>query len=101
MIYHKYGAKRTEADGIKFASKKEAQFYNDLKLQVKAGGVLFFLMQVPFHLPGGIRYFLDFMVFESSGVVRCVDVKGFRTQTYKVKKKMVEALYPGVEIEEV
>lgn len=100
MIYHKYHAKRTELDGIKFASKKEARRYRDLDLMQKTGLVVFFLMQVPFRLPGGIKYVADFMIFWTDGHVSVEDVKGFKTPAYKAKKKMVEALYP-VEIQEV
>ena len=38
---HKFNAKPTEVDGIRFASKKEANYYADLKLRQAAGLVLF------------------------------------------------------------
>lgn len=98
-IRHKFGAKRTELDGIKFASKKEATYYQSLNLTIKSGKLLFFLRQVPFHLPGGVKYVCDFMEFWEDGEVRVVDVKGMRTPAYKAKKRMVEALYPITIIE--
>lgn len=94
MIRHKFHAKPTESDGIKFASKAEARYYGQLKLRQRAGDVVFFLRQVPVHLPGEVRYVMDFMVFEASGEVRMVDVKGIETESFKAKKRMVEALYP-------
>lgn len=97
---HKYNAVRVEHDGIKFDSKKEARYYDTLKMLVKAGDVIFFLRQVPFHLPGGVKMIIDFQEFRADGTVRFVDVKGFKTKTYIKNKKMVEALYPVV-IEEV
>lgn len=97
---HKFGAKRTECDGIKFASKKEAQYYQELLLRQKAGEVIFFLRQIPFTLPGGVRYVCDFQLFLLSGDVQFVDVKGMKTKEYIAKKKMVEAIYP-VQIWEV
>ncbi len=97
---HKFHAKPTVADGIRFDSRKESRYYETLKLRVVAGEVVFFLRQVPFHLPGGVTYRLDFMEFWSDGTVHCVDVKGMRTNSFIMKKKMVENLYP-VEIEEV
>ena len=97
---HKYKAKKTVSDGIKFDSKKEAKYYDELKLRVMAGEVVFFLRQVPFHLPGSVTYRVDFQEFHSNGEVHFIDVKGFRTAGYIAKKKMVEDLYP-VEIEEV
>ena len=95
---HKYNAKRTVCDGIKFDSKKEAAYYGRLKMLVSAGEVIFFLRQVPFHLPGGVTYRVDFQEFLADGSIRFVDVKGMQTPEFKAKKKMVEALYP-VEIE--
>lgn len=100
MIRHKFHAQPIECDGIKFASKAEARYYGQLKLRQRAGDVVFFLRQVPIHLPGNVRYVLDFLVFEASGEVRCIDVKGHATPMYLLKKKQVESLYP-IKIEEV
>lgn len=91
---HKFNAIQTIRDGIKFASKKEAAYYDRLKIKQKAGTVLFFLRQTAFHLPGNITYRTDFQVFKSDGTVHFVDVKGFETKEFKIKKKMVESIYP-------
>ena len=91
---HKYNAIRTEFDGIRFDSKKEASYYADLTLRQKAGEVTFFLRQVPLHLPGRVKYIVDFLEFHSNGEVHFVDVKGFETPEFKVKKRLVEAIYP-------
>lgn len=100
MIFrHKFGAIRTETDGIRFASRKEAQFYENLKLLQANGDVIFFLRQTPFHLPGNVRYVVDFVTFDKDGSVHFIDIKGMKTPMYKAKKKMVESLYP-IEIEE-
>lgn len=96
---HKFGAIQTIRDGIKFQSKREALYYDELKMKQKAGLVLFFLRQVPFDLPGNIKYRCDFQEFHGDGTVHFVDVKGHRTPQYIDKKKQVEALYP-VTIEE-
>ncbi|EBZ0015937.1 DUF1064 domain-containing protein [Salmonella enterica subsp. enterica] len=95
----KYGNKKTELDGFTFDSKKEAQYYTQLRLRQAAGDVVMFLRQVPFHLPGGVKYLADFVVFTASGVVEVVDVKGVRTTEYKIKKKLVEHHYPITIIE--
>lgn len=91
---HKFKAKPQTVDGIRFASKLERQFYDHLKLLKKKGDVVFFLMQVPFHLPGGTKYVSDFQIFWKKGDVTFVDVKGIETATFKLKKRQVEALYP-------
>lgn len=99
MIRHKFRAQPTIRDGMHFASKKEARYYDRLKIMVKADIVLFFLRQVPFHLPGGVKYSVDFQVFYKNGDIKFIDVKGHRTKDFIRNKKMVEALYP-VKIEE-
>ena len=93
---HKFNAKAVEYDGIRFDSKKEGNYYLQLQLRVKAGEVVFFLRQVPFHLPGGVKYIVDFMEFHADGTVHMVDVKGMTTDKFIMKKKMVEDLYPVI-----
>lgn len=94
MLNHKFKAKPCELDGIKFASKKERSRYLELQLLEKAGDILFFLRQTPLHLPGGVKYVCDFLIFWSDGSVTFEDVKGYRTDLYKTKKRLVEATYP-------
>ena len=100
LIKHKFKVKPTELDGIKFASKKEGVRYLELKQLKELGKVTFFLRQTPFHLPGNIKYVCDFLVFWEDGTTTVEDVKGFKTPTYKAKKKMVESIYP-IEIKEI
>jgi hypothetical protein len=99
-VRHKYGAKSTEVDNIKFHSKKEARYYQALKLRQIAGEVLFFLRQVPFDLPGNVKYRLDFLEFHSDGTVHAIEVKGLDLPMGKLKIKQVQDLYP-IEIEVV
>lgn len=101
QLRHKYRAFPVEYDGIRFASKKEGAYYLNLKMLQKQGDILFFLRQVPFHLPGNTKYLLDFLVFWSDGTVRAIDTKGYKTSEYKLKKRQVEALYSPLKIEEV
>lgn len=97
---HKFQAVRTECDGIKFASKKEAKRYQHLSQLKKCGEVIFFLRQVPFHLTAGIKYICDFQVFWKNGDITFEDVKGVKLPMYVLKKKQVEELYP-IEITEI
>ncbi len=97
---HKYKAKQTEVDGIKFPSQAEANRYCNLKRLRQAGEDSWFIRQPTFDLPGGVRYRADFLIIWQSGEITVEDVKGFKTQAYKIKKKQVEALYP-IRIEEV
>ena len=96
---HKFGAVATVNDGIRFDSQLEAKYYSLLKLQQHEGSVLFFLRQVPLHIHGpeksaNIKYVCDFQVFYSDGRVEFIDIKGFETPDFKMKKKLVEANYP-------
>ena len=86
--------KRRTVDGITFDSIKEANYYKRLLREQSLGKVQMVLCQVPFHLPGGVKYVCDFLVFRSDGEVEVVDVKGFETPVYRLKKKQVEAAYP-------
>lgn len=94
MYKHKFKAKPTTLDGIHFASKAEANYYTHLLYEKEKGNIVFFLRQVPFHLPGNTRYVVDFIEFWEDGTILFTDVKGVETETYKLKKRMVEELYP-------
>lgn len=94
----KYGNQVTTVDGIRFDSKREARYYEQLKLRREAGEVLFWLRQVPVHLPGGTKYVADFLEFLVDGRYRFVDVKGRQTKEFRIKKREVEYHYP-IEIE--
>lgn len=89
----KYRAQRKEVDNISFDSKKEAKRYLELKALKESGEIHFFLTQVPFRLPGKIRYLVDFMIFWEDGKMSLEDCKGFMTPVSKNKIKQVEELY--------
>lgn len=91
---HKFKAKSVTDDGHRFPSTLEWKYFKHLQLLQKAGEVVFFLKQVPFHLPGGIKYVVDYQVFYNDGRVSFVDVKGMETETFKIKHKIVEDIYP-------
>ena len=93
---HKYNAQRTNG----YASKKEAKYAEELGLRQKAGEVWFWLRQVPFDLPGGSRYFLDFMVFRESASgthVEFIECKGMDLALGRLKRKQVCEIY-GIHI---
>ena len=99
---HKFFAKKCETDGIKFPSKLERDYYLFLKRMKESGSVLFFLRQIPFLLPGGVTYRLDYLVFyapnkEELGDIEFVEVKGYMTKDAAIKIKQTEDLY-GIKI---
>lgn len=93
-VVHKYRAVRVEEDGEHFSSKLEHRFKQYLDLLVKSGEVIFYLTQIPVRLPGGTKYVVDFQVFYANGCVRFIDTKGIETDSFKIKKREVEAIYP-------
>jgi hypothetical protein len=106
---HKFNAVRTEIDGISFASKAEAKRYGELKMLEKAGEICCLELQPRFDLVvndvsvgryvADFRYKIPRACGHHKGVV-VEDVKGFRTETYRLKKKLVEAQY-GITITEI
>lgn len=91
----KFGNIATVVDGIRFASKREARYYEQLKVRKAAGDVAYWHRQVPIHLPGGTRYVVDFLLFFVDGrPPEYVDVKGRETQVFKIKRREVEHHYP-------
>lgn len=102
---HKYFATRTEVDGVWFDSKKEAAKYRELKIQERMGLIKNLKLQPSFEVVvNGVKictYVADFTAWDAiTGEQVVIDVKGFKTPVYKIKKKLVEAIY-GIKIVEV
>lgn len=100
----KYGNRKVEIDGMKFDSQHEADYYFGVLLPLWRAGMLRMLTrQVPFDLPGGIRYVADFVTVDNYGRVSVVDAKSKATKKNRVyinKKKQMKAVW-GIEIMEV
>lgn len=107
----KYKNEHTEIDGYKFDSKKEAEYYLILKDREKYGEIRYLKLQYPVEIQPAftdkqgnkiraITYKADFYFYDVKlKAWRIIDVKGFKTEVYKLKKKLL--LYKGIEIEEV
>lgn len=110
--YNKYGNKKVVVDGHEFDSQKEARRYKELKLMERAGVIKNLELQPAFELIPTIRtehetlrktvYKADFRYVDTKtdGVV-VEDVKGFKTDVYKLKKKMLLHKYEGIDFREV
>lgn len=93
----KYSSAKTDLDGITFDSKKEAEFYAELKVRERAGEISHlrlqprYLLQEAFKQEGKqyreIEYVADFEYVENGKTV-VIDVKGFKTAVYMIKKKL-------------
>lgn len=107
----KYKNKKATCDGIEFDSKKERNYYLKLKAMEELGLIKDlelqkeYILQDKFVLNGKTRrkitYKADFSYISiEDGKLHVVDVKGFKTDVYKLKKKMFEYKYQ-TELEEV
>jgi hypothetical protein len=97
----KYGAIKTEVDGIVFHSKGEAGRYQELKLLLHAGEITDLHLQEKYELKvAGVlicNYIADFVYETPDGEVVVEDFKGVRTEAYRLKKKLMLAVH-GIEI---
>lgn len=99
----KYRAKRTEVDGISFASKAESRRYQQLKLMERARLIKALRLQPKYPLRVGkdiIGHYVADFEYEINGDIKIEDVKGFKTDLYRWKKKHFEAQF-GIPITEV
>jgi hypothetical protein len=107
----KYRSRKKEVDGILFDSKREAAAYVQLRAMEQAGEIRDLRRQVKFVLLDGFRtddgekvremaYFADFVFTDKDGTERVVDVKGMRTEVYRLKRKLFLTRYPHLRLEE-
>jgi hypothetical protein len=116
----KYGNKKVIIDRIKFDSQKEGNRYIELKQKERLGLIFDLKLQVKYELQPSFKingktiramnYIADFVYRETikneegtrelkyKTIVE--DTKGYRTDVYKLKKKLFMHKY-GIEIEEV
>lgn len=107
---NKYHNKKVIIDGIKFDSQKEGNYYLKLKMLEKAGKIRDLRLQVPFVVLETFKvddrtyrktkYIADFTYYDDKDKLHVIDVKGFHTNEYQLKKKLMAWKY-GIEIEEV
>jgi predicted nuclease of restriction endonuclease-like RecB superfamily len=96
MRKHKYGAKKTVSDGIRFDSMAEAEFYRQLTLLQKEGEVLRFEVQPKIYLTAAkILYKPDFKVWGPDSVYY-VDIKGMETPVFRIKARLWRHYGDGV-----
>jgi len=109
MKYNKYKNKKITVDGIKFDSIREANRYIELKWLEKLDRISNLELQPEFILQekykfGGstiraIKYRADFK-YSKGGIEIIEDVKGMKTDVYKIKKKLLLKRYPEINFRE-
>lgn len=97
----KYGNKKTEVEGMKFDSKKEAKRYKELRLLLKSGEIGFLARQVQYELNEGgshsLIYIADFQYTTKEGELIVEDVKGVLTREFKKKRMLMKKIH-GIDI---
>ena len=99
-------------DGEEFDSQLEANRWYELKLLQRAKQIEYLRRQVKFELQPSykrngktvqaINYIADFVYYDLNKKKFIVeDTKGFKTETYKLKKKIFEYIHPELEITEI
>jgi hypothetical protein len=87
--------------GVLYASKAEARYAAHLDLMLAAKEIKGWERQVKWPLVvNGVRicgFVPDFKVHKKGGGYKLVEVKGFVTAVWKLKRRLFEALHPDVE----
>ena len=121
----KYGNENVEYEGMRFDSKRELKRWTELLLLQEAGAIRDLKRQVKFELvptqyesyerkskkgkllkPGvyaaekSVNYYADFTYYTQDGEYVVEDAKGYRTQAYIIKRKLMLYLR-GIRIREV
>lgn len=112
LVRSKYGAVKTQIDGITFASKAEARHYQELRQLERAGLITELQLQPRFELAKAVRfagaaratpalrYQADFAYRNAEGKRVVSDVKGHVTEGYRIKRHLMLAIH-GIEVQEV
>lgn len=117
----KYGNQKITIDNITFDSTGEGLRYKELKLLEKTGQITDLQLQKKFIIVPEIRepdtvgprgggkkgkliqsaayYIADFVYYDKNGKLVVEDFKGFKTDLYKLKKKLMKYIY-GIDIKE-
>lgn len=112
MSENKYKANRKKIDGHKFASLKEASYYLKCKDMLAKGEITDLKLQPRYELLPSFRdnqgrleraitYKPDFLLTYPDGRIVVVEVKGFKTRDYIIRRKLFKHKYSMIEFWEV
>ena len=111
MIMNKYNNKKHNG----YDSKRESRRADELKLLEKAGEITSLQEQVPYELTPSqykivngkkrcieraMKYIADFQYVDKDGNTIVEDSKGYRTEVYRIKKKLM-LYFHDIQIKEV
>ena len=92
-------------NGRVYHSKAEAKYAFELDYQVKQGKILCWIPQPAFLIlwPTSRKpichVILDFEIRDLGGFPRYVEIKGWETPEWRLKKKLLFACYPDIKLE--
>lgn len=98
----KYKNVKQAYNGISYHSKFEAGYAAELDLRLKAKDIKSWEPQykVSLDIQGAdgrtyhiCNYYVDFKVIHNDDSIELVEIKGFETEVYRLKRKLLEALY--------
>lgn len=98
-------AKKQVINGIKYDSKFEAGYGQELELRKKAKDIKDFETHKKMFLTVDdvliANYYIDFVIYHNDGTTEYVETKGYQTEVWKIKWKIFNALFgrdPNVKI---
>ncbi len=96
----KYGASKSQYNGITYHSKKEAGYAAELDLRVISRDIKSWERQIKIDISVNgyhiCNYYIDFVIIHNDCSVEYVEVKGFETEVWRLKWKLFEALYSKI-----
>lgn len=94
---NKYRAVKTEYGGKKYDSKLEARYAAELDLRKKAGDIKDWERQFKIELRANgkliCNYYCDFRLLHNDDSYELVETKGYETDIYRFKRRLLEALW--------
>jgi hypothetical protein len=107
----KYHARKVEKYGRTWDSRKELREYERLLMLQRAGEIMDIELQPQFELQPAftyqgkkqraITYKADFMVLYADGRKEVIEVKGFKTRDYVLRRKLLLFKHPDINFVEI
>lgn len=94
---NKFHNVRQTYNGYSYMSKLEARYAMELDLRKAAGDIADWERQYKIDLTVNgkhiANYYCDFRILHSDGSYELVETKGFETEIYRLKRKLLEAVW--------
>lgn len=94
---NKFNNRSSIYNGQYYHSIKEADYAQELDLRVKAKDIRSWRRQIPFELKVNgfkiCKYIVDFEITHNNGDIELIEVKGFETDLWRFKRRLLEATH--------